>query len=213
MSYVPLSGYEYQVIFIDDFSRKSWIFFMKTKGHIFKQFQEFKALVEKQTRKKIKVLRSNNGSEYASNEFNEFCAREGIKRELIVLYNPQQNGVVERKNMDIVGVVRAMLHDQGLPLFIWVEGCNKTVYLQNMSPHRVLGDKTHEKDFYGKKHEFGKFRIFGFLTYSHVPSEKRIKLEPRTKMGIFVGYSDNSKDFCIYIPLFEEDSCVKGCDI
>jgi hypothetical protein len=89
MSSTSLSGFEYYVIFIDEFSEKSWIFFMKTKGQVFKRFQEFKALVENQTGKKIKVLRSNNRGEYNSNEFNDFCAREGIKRELIVPYNPQ----------------------------------------------------------------------------------------------------------------------------
>jgi transposase InsO family protein len=56
-------------------------------------------------------LRTNNGCEYTSKEFNNLFAREGIKRDLIVPYNPQQNGVVERNNMAIVWIVRAMLHD------------------------------------------------------------------------------------------------------
>jgi hypothetical protein len=129
MSSASLSGFLYYVTFIDDFSRKSWIFFMKTKGQVFQQFQEFKALVENQTGKKIKVLRFDNGGEYTSNEFSDFCAREGITREVTVPYNPQHNGVAERENMAIVGVARAMLHDQGLPLFLWVEACNIVVYL------------------------------------------------------------------------------------
>jgi transposase InsO family protein len=91
---------------------------MKTKGQVFQRFQEFKALVENQTGKKIKVLISDNGGEYTSNEFSDFCATEGIKREVTVPYNPQYNGVVERKNKAIIGATRAMLHDQGLPLFL-----------------------------------------------------------------------------------------------
>jgi hypothetical protein len=121
MSSTSLTGSLYYVVFIDDFSRKSWIFFMKTKGQVFSRFQEFKSFVENQTGKKIRVLRSDNGGEYTSKEFMEFCVGEGIKRELIVPYNPQQNGVAERKNMAIVGAARAMLHDQGLPLFLWAE--------------------------------------------------------------------------------------------
>ena len=74
-SHVSLRGYEYYVIFIDDFSKKTWIFFMKTKGQVFKRFQEFKALVKNQTGTKIKVLRSDNGGEYTSNDFNDFCAK------------------------------------------------------------------------------------------------------------------------------------------
>jgi hypothetical protein len=139
MSSASLTGFLYYVVFIDDFSRKSWIFFMKTKGQVFNRFQEFKALVENQTGKKIRVLRSNNEDEYTSKEFMDFYAGEGIRRELTVPYNLQQNGVVERKNRAIVGAARAMLHDQGLPLFLWVEACYTTVYLQNRSPHKVVG--------------------------------------------------------------------------
>jgi transposase InsO family protein len=79
--------------------------------------------VENQTGKKIRVLRWDNGGEYTSKEFMDFCAGEGIRRELTVPYNPQQNGVVERKNRAIVGAARALLHDQGLPLFLWAEAC------------------------------------------------------------------------------------------
>jgi transposase InsO family protein len=88
--------------FIDDYSRRTWIFFMKTKDEVFSRFREFKALVENHTRKNIKVLRSNNGGEYTSNEFKNFCKEARIKRELTVHFNPQQNGVTERKNWTIV---------------------------------------------------------------------------------------------------------------
>jgi transposase InsO family protein len=83
MSIASLQGSSYYVTFIDDFSKKSWI---------------FKAQVESQMGKKIKVLRSDNGGEYTSNDFKDFCKHEGIKRDLTVSYNHQQNGVVERKN-------------------------------------------------------------------------------------------------------------------
>ena len=111
MSSPSLSGFQYYVLFIDDYSRKTWIFFMKTKDEVFKRFQEFKALVENQTGRKIKVLRSDNGGEYTSGEFVDFCVREGIKKELNVPYNPQQNGFAERKNRTIVGATRSMIHD------------------------------------------------------------------------------------------------------
>ena len=76
MSHVSLSGYEYYVLFIDDHSRKTWIYFFETKSEVFKPFQNFKALVETQTGRKIKVLRSDNGGEYSLGEFT-------------VPYNPQ----------------------------------------------------------------------------------------------------------------------------
>jgi hypothetical protein len=145
MSLASLTGSLYYVVFIDDFSQKSWIFFSR--------FQEFKALVENQTGKKIRVLRWENGGEYTSKEFMDFCAGEGIRRELIAPYNPQQNGVVERKNRAIVGAARALLHDQGMSLFLWAEACYIAVYLQNRSPHRAVGSMTPDEAFSGKKPE------------------------------------------------------------
>jgi len=112
---------------------------MQKKDQTFSRLCEFKALVEKESGKKIRALRSDNGGEYVSQQFKDFCAAEGIKRELTAPHNPQQNGVAKRNNRTIVGAARAMLHDQGLPLHLWVEACNTIVYLQNRSPHRILG--------------------------------------------------------------------------
>jgi hypothetical protein len=66
MSQKSLSGCEYYLTFIDDYSRKTWIYFLKAKSMVFAQFQEFRALVENQLGKRIKVLRSDNGGEYSS---------------------------------------------------------------------------------------------------------------------------------------------------
>jgi len=96
----------YYVILIDDYSRKCWIYFMQKKDQTFSNFCEFKALDEKELGKKIKALRSNNGAEYVSQEFKDFCAVEGIKEGLVAPHNPHQNGVAERKNKTIV--VRCM---------------------------------------------------------------------------------------------------------
>ena len=86
MSSMSLRGYEYYVTFIDDHSRKTWIYFLKSKKseEVLQRFQEFKALVENQTGMKIRVLRSDNGGEYTSKEFDGFCRQEGIKRQLTV---------------------------------------------------------------------------------------------------------------------------------
>ena len=108
--------------------------------------------------------------------------------------------MVERKNRSIVGAARAMLHDQSLPFFLWEEACSTAVYLQNRSPHRAMRNKTPEESFTGKKPEVSHFRIFGCLTYSHVPSEKMTRFEPTAERGIFVGYDETSKAFCIYLP-------------
>ena len=97
---------------------------------------------------------------------------------MTVPYTPEHNGVAKRKNRSIVGASRAMLHDQSLPFFLWEDACSTVIYLQNMSPHHALGNKTPEEMFTGNKLEVIRFHIFGCLNFSHVPSEKRTKLEP-----------------------------------
>ena len=88
---------------------------MKNKSEVFGKFKEFKVLIENLSEKRIKTLRSDNGGEHTSKEFEAFCKEEGIKRELSTPYNPQQNGVAERKNGAIMEAVKTMIHDQDLP--------------------------------------------------------------------------------------------------
>ena len=88
--------------------------------------------MENQTGKKIRVLRTDNGGEYTSNEFMEYCSAKGIKKEHTVPHTPQQNGVAERKNMMMVGAAKAMIFDQGLPLFLWSEAYRTEIYIQNI---------------------------------------------------------------------------------
>eukprot|EP00253_Pinus_taeda_P014766 PITA_14766 len=194
-----LGGYSYYLTFIDDYSRKTWIYFLKKKDEVFFLFRHLQALIENQIEKKIKILRTDNGIEYESNEFHDFCNEAGIKRETTTPYTPEHNGVVERKNHTIVKAFRAMLHDQRLPKFLWVEAANTAVYVQNRCPHQALGSKTPEEVFTSKKPDVSCFRIFGSPVYFHVPKEKRNKLGASRKKGIFVGYSENTKGYRIYV--------------
>jgi hypothetical protein len=146
------------------------------------------------------VLRSDNGGEYTSKDFNDFCIETGIKREYTVPYNPQQNGVAERKNKTIIEATKAMIHDRSLPMILWAEASMTTIYVQNMSRHYILKNITSEEAFIGVKPEVGHFRIFGCPVYFHVPKEKRSKLDPPGRKGTFVGYSESSKAYWIYIP-------------
>jgi len=145
-------------------------------------------------------LRSENGGEYVSQQFKDFCAAEGIKWELMTHHNPQQNGVAERKNRSIVGAARAMLNDQSLPLYLWAEACSTAVYLQNRSPHHILGMKKPMEAFSGKRPDVNHFRIFGPLVYFHVTKDARKKLDPTTKLGILVGYTDTPHNYRLFLP-------------
>ncbi|KAL0403671.1 UNVERIFIED_CONTAM: Retrovirus-related Pol polyprotein from transposon TNT 1-94 [Sesamum radiatum] len=101
----------YFILFIDDYSRMTWVYFMREKSEVFKIFKKFKNLVEKQSGQRIKVLRSDRGKEYNNSEFDKFCEEEGIDHQTTVSYNPQQNGVSERKNRTIMEMARSMLQE------------------------------------------------------------------------------------------------------
>jgi hypothetical protein len=85
-------------------------------------------------------------------------------------------------------------------MLLWVEACNMTVYAQNMSPHKILEDKILEEAFTGVRPKIGHLRIFGFPVYIHIPKEKRTKLEPSRRKGMFVGYNETLKAYQIHIP-------------
>jgi transposase InsO family protein len=159
-----------------------------------------KALVENISERKIKILRSDNGREYTSNEFGSFCRDVKIMRELTTPYNHQQNGVAERKNRTIMEVVKTMIHDQDIPMHLWDEAMRTKIYVQNGLPHSALGFKTPKEMFSRKKLEVSHLKIFDYLVFVHISKERRTKMDPSGKKGIFVGYCEVSKAFRIYIP-------------
>jgi len=96
------------VTFIDDYSRRCWVYPIKKKSDVFLVFKEYKARVKLESGKKIKCLRTDNGGEYTDGEFLAFCKQEGIQRHFTVAYTPQQNAVAERMNRTLTERIRAM---------------------------------------------------------------------------------------------------------
>ena len=93
-----------------------------------------------------------------------------------------------------------MLHDQGLPLHLWAEACNTTVYVQNCCPHKILGMSTSEEANSVKRPDISHLRIFGSPGYTHVTRDARKKLDPTAEVGIFVGYTDTPHNYRVYFP-------------
>ena len=169
----------------------------KQTCEVFDKFKEFKALIENLSDKRIKTY---NGGEYTSKWFEAFCKDVGIKRKLTTPYNPQQNSVAERKNRTIMEAVKTIIYDQDLPMHLWAEAARTAVYAQNRISHSALGFKTLEEMFTWKNPKVSHLKIFGCPVYIHIPKEKRTKLDPSEKKGIFVGYCEVYKAFRIYIP-------------
>jgi transposase InsO family protein len=96
-----LKGEKYFMLLIDDYTRMTTIFFLKNKSEDFENFKIYKEMVENEMDSKIKCLRYDNGREFTSKEFMDYYNNHGIKRQLFIVRTPQQNGVVERKNMTV----------------------------------------------------------------------------------------------------------------
>ena len=190
----------YLISFIDDFSRKTWIYFAAEKSEAFHHFKMFKAFVEKQTGMFIKCLRTDRGGEYNSGEFKEFCEKHGIKRQLTTGYTPQQNGVAERKNRTIMNMVRTVLREKEIPRSFWPEAVQWANHVLNRSPTVAVKDKTPEEAWADKKPSVEHFKIFGCVGHVHISDVKRTKLDDKSVKCVLLGYSSESKAFKMYDP-------------
>ncbi|RVW57769.1 Retrovirus-related Pol polyprotein from transposon TNT 1-94 [Vitis vinifera] len=180
----------YYVTFIDDFSRKVWVYFLKAKDEVFGKFKEWKTMVEKRTGKVVKTLRTDNGLEFCNKDFDEFCRKKGIVRHRTVRHTPQQNGVAERMNQTLVQHARCMRIDTGLSKKFWAEAVNTAAYLVNRSPSTAIDFKTPQEVWSGKPSNYFGLKIFGCPAYAHVSDGK---LEPRAMKCIFLGYATGVK--------------------
>lgn len=194
------SDKRYILSFIDDFSRKTWVYFLNEKSEAFTTFKSFKASVEKEVGEQITCLRTDRGGEFNSSEFGEFCRAQGINRQLTAAYTPQQNGVAERKNRTIMNAVRSMLSERQVPKIFWSEATRWNVYVQNRSPTAALEDITPEEAWSGKKPVVKHFRVFGCVAHVHIPDQKRSKLDDKSKQCVLLGVSDESKAWRLYDP-------------
>ncbi|KAE8704670.1 hypothetical protein F3Y22_tig00110447pilonHSYRG00005 [Hibiscus syriacus] len=183
-----LAGSLYYVTFIDDSTRKVCVYFLKKKSEVFDTFRKWKAMVENENGMKVKRLRSDNGGEYRNRRFRDFCANNGIKMETTVPMTPQQNGVAECMNRTLNERARSMRIHAGLPKFLWVEAINTAAYLINRGPSVPLDGRISEEVWSKKEINLSHLRVFGCISYVHIDSAERSKLDAKSNKCAFVGY-------------------------
>ncbi|RDX97111.1 hypothetical protein CR513_20159, partial [Mucuna pruriens] len=167
----------YFLTFVDEFTKKIWIYLLKEKGAVFSLFVKFCTSVERQSGLKIKILRTDGGGEYNSKEFKEFCEAKGIEHEVTAPYTPQHNGLAERRNKTLLDMARC-----------------PTKRLQSVTP---------EEAWTGDKPMVNHLRIFGSLSYRHIPDERRRKLDDKSEALILIGYHPTSA-YKLYRPLKQQ---------
>ena len=144
-------GSRYYVTFIDDLSRKVWVYFLKNKSEVFETFKKWRAMVETETDLKLKCLRSDNGGEYISRGFREFCAANGIRMEKTIPRTPQQNGLAERMNRTLNEHAKSMRLHAGLLETFRADAVNTAAYLINRGPSVPLEFRIPEEVWSGKE--------------------------------------------------------------
>ena len=192
--------YRYFVIFIDDKSRYTFVGLSKTKDLVFEKFKEYKCLIENHTGKRIKIFRSDNGTEYCNKVFDEYFKQEGISRQLTVPDTPEQEGVGERCNRTLLDKVRELLKEAGLGDKYWGEAMQTDVYLKNLSPTKAVFNMVPYEGWTGIKPSVEHLRVFECCAYVHVKKSQTKKLGNRSRMCIFMGYDEERKGFKLMDP-------------
>ncbi|KAJ9551529.1 hypothetical protein OSB04_015574 [Centaurea solstitialis] len=158
----------YCLVIIDDYSRFTWVFFLRTKDETSGLIKPFVKRVENQVNLRVKVIRSDNGTEFKNTDLNSFCEEKGIERQFSAPRTPQQNGVAERRNRTLIEAARTMLADSKLPITFWAEAVNTACYVQNRVHVVKSKGKTPYELFKNKKPFIGFFskavRVFNTVS-------------------------------------------------
>ncbi|GKA65380.1 putative RNA-directed DNA polymerase [Tanacetum coccineum] len=170
-----LGGCSYFVTFIDDHSRKVWVYTLKTKDQVLDVFKQFHALVERQTGKKLKCIRSDNGGEYIG-PFDAYCREHGIQHQKTPPKTPQLNGLAERMNRTLVKRVfeyGGVAFTCRVPDIVWS----------------------------GKDVSYHHLRVFGCKASVHIPKDERSKLDAKNKPCVFLRYGQDELGYRLYDPV------------
>jgi len=189
---------KYFVTFIDDYSRFTWVYFIRSKCEVLSVFKTFLAYIETQFSTGIKVLRSDSGGEYMSRDFHELLLQKGIISHRSCPYTPQQNGAAECKNRHLLDVTRTLLLDSSVPSKFWVETLSTAVYLINCLPSQVLNFNSLYYRLYHEAPSYSDLHTFGCVCFVHLPSNERHKLSAQSAKCAFLGYSISHKGFVCY---------------
>ena len=168
------------------------VYFMKNKSEVFNKFKEFELMSSNQCGCTIGTLRSDNGGEYLSEEFNVYLQSKEINHELLAPYSPAQNGVAERFNRTLMESASSMMAQAGLSEHYWAEAVATATYLRNR-----LFEK--QNTLFDRKSDLSHVRVFGCMCYAYIPEvNKRGKLSNKAEKLRFIGYSLQTKRYCLF---------------
>ncbi|GKA12293.1 retrotransposon protein, putative, ty1-copia subclass [Tanacetum coccineum] len=193
-------GVSYFVTFTDDFSRYGYVYLLKHKHEVFETFKVFQKEVENQFSKTIKLLRSDRGGEYMSQEFLDHLRDYRIIAHRTPPYTPQHNGVSERRNRTLLDMVRSMMSQTTLPKSFWDYALETAARILNMVPTKKV-EKTPYEVWHGQAPKLSYLKVWGCeALVKRDTLTKPDKLEPRSIKCIFIGYPKETMGYSFYYP-------------
>lgn len=179
--------YKYYVVFVDHFTRYTWLYPLKQKSQVHAVFTAFKPLVENRFGTKIQNLYSDNGGEFIA--LHQFLSLHGISHLTSPPHTPEHNGVAERKHRHIAETCLTLLHQTSMPTMYWTYAFAAAVYLINRLPSPVLNHQSPYLKLFQTTPNYLKLRVFGSLCYTWLRPYTTHKLQARSLPCAFLGYS------------------------
>ncbi|KAM7509738.1 hypothetical protein LguiB_008613 [Lonicera macranthoides] len=195
------TGFKYFVTFVNDYSRTTWLYLMKSRSELFSHFCAFCAEIKTQFATSVHILRSDNAKEYLSSSFQTYMIQNGILHQTSCVDTPSQNGVAERKNRHLLETARALLFQMNVPKPFWADAVSTACFLINRMPSSVLHGETPYSVLFPNKSLFPiEPRIFGSICFVRDVRPQVTKLDPKSLKCVFLGYSRLQKGYRCYCP-------------
>ena len=196
---MSFGGNYYALVIVDDFSRYTWTLFITHKSDSFQAFRKLAKVIQNKKNLKIASIRSDHGGEFENKDFELFCDEHGIEHNFSAPRTPQQNGVVERKNRSLEEIARTLLNDTSLPKYFWAEAVNTACYIMNRALIRPILKKPPYELYNGRKPNISHLHVFGCKCFVLSNGKDNLgKFDAKFDVGIFLGYSLQSKAYRIY---------------
>nr|GEY39194.1 retrotransposon-related protein [Tanacetum cinerariifolium] len=188
----------YVLVIVDDYSRYTWVYFLRTKDETPEVIKNFLKKIYVCLQAPVIIVCTDNGTEFKNHVLKEYFDSVGITHETSAAKTPQQNGVVERRNRTLVEAARTMLIFSHASLFLWAEAIATACYTQNRSIIHRRFNKTPYELILGKKPDISYLYVFGALCYPKNDREDIDKLGAKGDIGFFIRYSANSVAYRVY---------------
>ena len=192
-------GHRYYISFLDDYSGAVHVYLCKAKSETLVKFKEYKAMIELQSGKQIKFLRSNNDGEFDNLGFEQLLQKTDIQWEPTAAYASNQNGKAERINYTLMSIVRSILYSMKLPKSLWGELILIAAFLRNRCSHESKPSSF--EIINGISPDLRHLRIIELRAWIHISKERRKKLNERSWQGILIEYEAGTSNYRIYNPL------------